>query len=434
MTKFPLKTALLAAPLALMVATPSHAGGFYLQEQSARGAGRAFAGMGAETGTDALWWNPAAVGGQAGFAANLGFSAILPKGDANNVNTLIVRPGQAPAAVGGNQSSHDPINNGVLPTGGIAYGLNDKIALSLLVTSPFSFETQYDAGSWARYTADKTRLRTIDIQPGVAVHFGPVNVGAALNVEHSKATLSNYLPNLSPLLPDGHQELQGKGWDVGYSVGAQFRGGPVALGLSYKSSIKHTLDGSVTTTGLISVPGVPLANNNGVIATKASFRTPWQLIASGRFTVFPGITLDGSVTRIGWKKFDAISLASPLNTAIPENYRNTWSLAAGVDYDVLPVLTLRAGIQHDQTPTQNGQRDARVPDANRMNYTVGGTFSATHMLKIDAAFGYIDFKNASIDRTTAAYAGSPVQTPILVNGQLAKAHAVVLSLGGRFAF
>lgn len=434
MTKFARKIALLATPALLGCATAAQAGGFYLQEQSARGAGRAFAGMGAETGTDALWYNPAAIGGQSGFAANVGFSAILPKGDVNNVNTLIVRPGQAPAAVGGNGNAHDPINNGVLPTGGIAYGLNDRIALGLVVTSPFSFETQYDANSWARYTADKTKLRTIDIQPGVALHFGAFNIGAAANIEHSKATLSNYLPNLSPLLPDGHQELQGKGWDVGYSVGAQFRGGPVALGLSYKSSIKHTLDGSVTTTGLISVPGVPLANNNGVIATKATFRTPWQLMASGRFTLFPGITLDGSVTRIGWKKFDAIALGAPLNVALPENYRNTWSIAGGVDYDILPVLTLRAGVQHDQTPTQNGQRDARVPDSNRMNYAVGGTFSATHMLKIDAAFNYIDFKNASIDRTTAAFAGTAVQTPILVNGQLNKAHAIVLSLGGRFAF
>lgn len=434
MTKFTLKAALLAAPLAITLATAAQAGGFYLQEQSARGAGRAFAGMGAETGTDALWWNPAAIGGQTGFAANIGASAILPRGHVDNVNTLIVRPGQAPAAVGGNQSSHNPINNGVLPTGAISYGLNDHVAIGVLLTSPFSFETHYEQGTWARYTADKTKLRTIDIQPGVALHFGPLNVGAALNIEHSKATLSNYLPNLSAALPDGYQQLEGKGWDVGYSVGAQFRGGPVSLGLSYKSSIKHTLKGAVTTSGLISVPGVPLANNNGTIATDASFRTPWQLIASGRFTVLPGITLDGSVTRIGWKKFDAIRLGSPLNVALPENYRNTWSLAAGIDYDILPVLTLRAGIQHDQTPTQDGQRDARVPDSNRMNYTVGGTFSATHMLKIDAAFGYIDFKKATIDRTTAAYAGTAVQTPILVNGVLDKANAKVFSLGARLAF
>jgi long-chain fatty acid transport protein len=435
MTKFALKAALLAAPLAFGLAGTAQAGGFYLQEQSVEGAGRAFAGMGATTGTDAMWFNPASIGGMTGFAGNLGFSAILPKGNVNNVGTAIIRPGQAPAAVGGNQSSHNPINNGVLPSGGIAYGLNDRIAVGLMVTSPFSFETQYDAASWARYTADETRLRTIDLQPTVAIRLGHgLNIGGAINVEHSSAVLSNYLPNLSPLLPDGHQQLTGKGWNVGYSLGAQLHEGPLSLGLSYKSSIKHTLDGTVVTSGLISVPGVPLAAGNGTVATTASFRTPWQLILAGRLTVLPSLTLDAQVVRVGWGKFNAISLGAPLNVALPENYRNTWTIAGGVDYAILPMLTVRAGVQHDQTPTQDGQRDARVPDSNRWYYTAGATLSATSHLKIDAAAGYIAFKDASIDRTTAAFAGTQVQTPILVNGRLQSAHAVVLSLGGRVAF
>jgi len=47
---------------------------------------------------------------------------------------------------------------------------------------------------------------------------------------------------------------------------------------------------------------------------------------------------------------------------------------------------------------------------------------------------YIKFKDASIDRTTAAYAGSPVQTPILVNGRIENAHALVLSIGAHVKF
>ena len=190
----------------------------------------------------------------------------------------------------------------------------------------------------------------------------------------------------------------------------------------------------MTTAGLISVPGVPLASQNGVINTSASFRTPWQAIAGARYQVTPALTLDAQIVRLGWGKFDAIRLAAPLNVAIPENYRDTWSFAGGADYMISPIWTVRAGIQHDETPTQDGQRDARVPDSNRWNYAVGGSVGVTQGIMIDAAFNYIDFKDATIDRTTAAYAGTAVQTPILVNGMLRKAHAVVLSLGGRFAF
>lgn len=105
-----------------------------------------------------------------------------------------------------------------------------------------------------------------------------------------------------------------------------------------------------------------------------------------------------------------------------------------MDYALLPNVTLRAGVQHDQTPTRNGARDARVPDSNRWNFTAGGSVTAFPGVTLDAAAGYIAFKDAPIDRTTAAYAGTAAQTPILVSGELRKAHAVVLSLGGRFAF
>jgi long-chain fatty acid transport protein len=299
------------------------------------------------------------------------------------------------------------------------------------VTSPFSFTTNYDATSWARYTADKTKLRTIDLQPSVAFALTPnFVIGGAVNVEHSKATLSNYLPNLSPLLADGHQTLEGSGWDVGYTLGAQYRGGPISLGVSYKSSIKHKLDGSVTIEGLLG----PLAAQNRSIDAMADFRTPWQVTGGIRFKATDKLTLNGQIVRFGWGKFDAITLGAPLNTAIPEGYRNTWSYAGGVDYAVTPAWTLRAGVQYDETPTQNLERDARVPDSNRWNFSTGTSFALSKSFTIDGAVSYIKFKDVAINRTTAAYAGTAVQTPILVNGRLDNAHALVLAVGGRFSF
>ena len=140
------------------------------------------------------------------------------------------------------------------------------------------------------------------------------------------------------------------------------------------------------------------------------------------------------MVRYTWSKFDAIRLGAPINTAIPENYRDSWSLAGGVDYAVSPAVTLRAGVQHAITPTRDGDRDARVPDSDRWNYGAGAKFKLTSGLSIDAAANYVDFKDATIDRITAAYAGTAVQTPIVTDGSLKDAHAVVLSLGARLTF
>ena len=45
------------AVLMASVAAPAFAGSFYLQEQSVRGAGRAFSGEAADRGTGSMWWN-----------------------------------------------------------------------------------------------------------------------------------------------------------------------------------------------------------------------------------------------------------------------------------------------------------------------------------------------------------------------------------------
>ncbi len=430
-TKAPL-LAVSALVSAFGFASTAYADAFYLQAQSARGAGRAFSGEGADTGPDSLWWNPAAIAGIRDGSATLAASAILPKGDVVDTGTRICRPGQACTGISGQSNSRDPINEGVVPSGAVAYPLTDRIAVGLAVTSPFSFTTNYDANSWARYSADKTRLRTIDIQPSVGIVVTDwLRVGGALNVEYTDASLSNALPNLSAALPDGQQELKGDGWDFGWTAGVQLHNDFATVGISYKSSIRHNLKGDLTVSGLVGPLG---GSNTTVSGAKAAFNTPGQVIVAGRFRGTDKLTLNAQVVAYSWSKFDTIDLGAPLNTAIPENYMDSWSLAGGFDYDVTPKLTVRAGLQRTKSPTQDGQRDARVPDADRWTYAAGGSYQLSSRIALDAAAQYVDFENTTIDRITAAYVGTAAQTNILTSGALRNASAVVLSLGGRVSF
>lgn len=412
-------------------ATIAHAQAFYLQEQSARGAGRAFSGEVADTGPQSLWWNPAAIAGMERGEAAINASAILPKGKVVNNGTVIRRPGGQFAPVGGDQLAKNPIDNGILPSGAIAMPFG-PVALGLAVTSPYSFTTDYDTTSWTRYSATRTKLQTIDIQPSIAVALTDwLRVGGGANVEHVYASLANALPNLSAALPDGRQRLEGDGWDLGWTAGMQMHNDWATVGVSYKSRIEHTLKGDLLVDGL---QGPLAAQNRTLNDIEASFYTPAQVIVGARIRATPALTLNGQAVRYNWSKFDAIRLGAPLNQALPENYRDSYSLAGGLDYAVSPQLTLRAGVQHATTPTQNGLRDARVPDANRWNYGAGGTFQLTPKIGIDLAANYVDFKNTTIDRVTAAYAGTAVQTPVVTNGFLRDASAVVVSAGAHIGF
>ncbi|MBB5710699.1 OmpP1/FadL family transporter [Sphingomonas xinjiangensis] len=428
------RTTLLASASAAIAlfgsASVAQAQAFYLQEQSTRAAGRAFSGEAADTGAASLWWNPAAIGGATEGDAVLSATLILPKGDVRNNGTVIRRrPDQPFTPVGGEQVSSNPINNGVLPAGAIAVPLNDRVAVGLAVTSPFSFTTDYNDDSWARYSADRTKLLTIDIQPSIAVAVTDwLRVGGGANIEYTDASLSNALPNLLPGQADGRQELKGNGWDFGWTAGFQMHNEVATIGFSYKSAIKHTLTGELEVSGLQG----PLAGQNRTINdAEASFYTPAQAIVAGRFNVSDKLTLNAQAINYQWSKFDAIRLGAPLNTAIPENYQDSWSLAGGFDYAVSPSFTFRAGVQHATTPTRDGERDARVPDADRWNYGVGASYQVNQRFGLDLSANYVDFEDATIDRSTIGNGGA---TTITTNGTLENARAIVLSAGGHIRF
>jgi len=406
--------------------------GYYLDGQSAKAAGRAYSGEVVDQGAEALWWNPAGIAGQERPELQLNAAVILPSSELVDRHTMIVRPFQAPAPVGGGPVARGGLRRGVLPTAGLAWPVTPRFALGLAITSPYSFTTDYASDSWVRYTADRTYLRTIDVQPSIA--YAPaewLRVGAGLNVEHVDATLSNKLPNLSASAEDGNQRLTGKGIDVGYNIGVQLHNDIVTAGLAYRSSVNHHLKGDIAIDGLTGL----LAGANGRIDDlKATFRTPWQLTAGLRVNASRRLTLNVQTVRMGWGKFDRIQLSGPLAAAIPENYRNSWSVAVGGDYRLSDTVTLRAGAQHDETPTQNTQRDARVPDSNRWNYAVGASIRLKPRLTLDAAVNYVRFAGSSIDRLTAAYVGTPAQTPIIVDGYSRNTGVLVLAVGARIGF
>ena len=421
-----------AAGFQLIASGPAAASGFYLQEQSVRGWGRANSGEVADTGPGSLWWNPAAIAGEEERSATFGATGILPTGRVRDEGTLIDRPGMAPAPVGGDPVMKNPVLKGGFPTSAFALPLGDRVAVGLAVSSPFSFTTDYDETGWQRYSTIRTRLITIDLQPSVAVKATDwLSLGAGLNLEYSDAYLSSALPNLAAGSPDGKLILKGKGWDLGWSAGLQLKPARrLTIGLAYKSAVRHKLNGTAEVRGLEG----PLAVRNFEGDTVVRFSTPWQLIVGARAGIGERTTLNVQAVRFGWSKFERLDIEGPLTTFIPQGYKDVWSLAFGIDQQVSERLTVRAGIQFDQTPTRDVRRDPRVPDADRVNYAAGASFRLSDHMMLEAAASLTDFENSPITRDELFYAGTPAETAVLSNGRATGQRAIVLSVGGRLNF
>ncbi len=420
------------ALLALVAATQASASAFYLQEQSVRGSGRAYSGEVADKGVGSLWWNPASIAGIDRSEAYLGLNAVLVQSKVSNAGSTITRP-VPPAGlttpVGGYDSASKPIDNGLVPNLGFAYKVNDRLSVGVSVAAPYNFTTAYDKNSWTRYDALKSQLRTVNVDGVVAYKVNDlIDLGVGVTAMYADAKLTNALPNISPLQPDGFQGLKGDGWAYGYTVGAQLHPSKaLTIGASYRSKIDQKLTGTVTVAGLLAP--IPAANNFSTDG-QAKITLPWMANVGARWALNDKLTLNGSVSRVGWGEFDAIRIKFATSaTESVQNYKDITTYAVGADYQATPRLTLRAGVQYDPTPTPDVGRTARVPDGDRMMYATGLTWAATDRLKLDAAVTYISFDKSQINRTDVTATGSTVNLRGNVEGS-----AVVLATGARFSF
>lgn len=420
------------ALLALAAASQAAASAFYLQEQSVRGSGRAYSGEVADKGVGSLWWNPAAIAGIQRNEAYFGLNAIQVNSKVVNTGSTITRP-VPPAGVttpiGGANTAFDPINDGVVPNFGAAFKINDRLSVGVSVAAPYNFTTEYNPDSWTRYDALKSQLRTVNVDGVVAYRVNDmIDLGVGVTALYADAKLTNALPNISPLQPDGLQSLKGDGWAYGYTVGAQIRpSSSLTIGASYRSKIDQKLDGKVAVSGLLAP--IPAANNF-TAGGQAKITLPWIANIGARWAVNDQWTLNASVSRVGWSEFDAIRVTFPGGgSTSAQDYKNITNYAVGVDYQASPRLTLRAGVQYDPTPTPEIGRTARVPDGDRMMYATGATWAATDNLNLDAAITYIAFDESKINRIDVTATGSTVR----LNGDVTGS-AVVLAVGARFGF
>src|ERR1700712_1621918 len=129
------RVAMLAtAMLVLLLPARGRAAGFYLEDQSARGTGRAYSGEGADQGPDSLWWNPASIAGLEHSEIDSNATGIFVWSKARDQGSTIDRFGNV-SGVGGRASDSNVVSNGLLPSAAAALRLDDHWAVGLAVTS-----------------------------------------------------------------------------------------------------------------------------------------------------------------------------------------------------------------------------------------------------------------------------------------------------------
>lgn len=411
------------ACLALLPSSGAQAASFYLQEQSVSGLGTAFAGAAADTpDASTVFYNPAGMVNLRRPEIQVGASVLLPNADFDDTGSTYTAPaglGGATAGITG-EDSGNPFDPELIPHMYGVLPINDRFALGMGVSAPFGLADKYDEDFTGRYNSTDSQLMTIDFQPTAAMKVNHwLNIGAGVNIQYAYANLKNKIP--APTAgggapdpeADGSLKLAGDDWSVGYNLGLQLMPTDTTkIGLTYRTSINHRLEGDVDllnpTSGL-PIPGF-VSGAETTVSGSAKLSTPD--IAS--FAVSQQLdekwTVLGSVNWYGWSNFDNIPVTTSGlgNSATDQNYENTWGFAVGARYRLNDKWLLKAGVQYDQTPTVNGDRSTRIPDGDRIWLATGATYSLTPAIDLDMAAAFVNVSEEEVEVTDAYDSGTVV--------------------------
>lgn len=418
---------LAAAPI------PAFAGGFYLQEQSPKETGRALSG-GAAAGDDpsTIYFNPAAMTNLPGIQLSAGGVALMASAHQRNLGTTRSVPGSAvQVPVSGGQGGN-PFEKVIpVPSFYASAQMSDRLWLGIGVNAPFGLKLEYDDDFFGRYDALYTDLKTYNIQPSAAYRLtDTLSVGGGVDVQYVKVELTNALPQLSPLLADGHARVKGDDWSIGWNAGLFFKSGATQVGVHYRSAISHGLRGEQTLSGLLG----PIAGANGTVDASAPLNLPDIATVSLTQSLTPRLRAMLTARWYNWSRFTSIAItAEGGSTSVKElNYHDSYSFSVGGEYDVSEKLTLRAGTMFDRTPTNKQFLTARVPDGDRAWLSGGATWNMSPSFALNLSYAHVFVEEGNIIRTDSYFPAPATVGARTLSRTSGNADQIAASLTARF--
>jgi len=179
------------------------------------------------------------------------------------------------------------------------------------------------------------------------------------------------------------------------------QGVPLTLAVDYKHKASQHLSGSVSFSPEL-LPGLKvLSGPSGLVnASHASqdLTIPNTLNIAGAYRVAKPWLVMATFTFDRWVVYDADTFTGNNGAmfTLPRHYGNGQTYRAGVAWDALEALTVRAGLQRDVSGLDRQVYSPTLPDASSWGFSLGGTWKFAKAFSIDAAGFY-----ATLDKVTA---------------------------------
>lgn len=240
---------LAAALVASAFTTGVWASGFQLLEQNGSGIATAYAGSAAiADNASTIFFNPAGMTKLAAREFSVGLDAVRPSFKFSNNGTIIT-----PATGTGTGDAGDW---NYIPNAYLSWALNKDVFVGVGLSAPFGLRTEYDEGWVGRFQAIKFDIKTYNINPSIAWKVNDkVSLGFGINWQRMEAEYQRYAavgmppftnPAANAMVQNTKVVLDADDDSWGWNAGVMIDLSPaMRLGISYRSTIKHTLEGTL---------------------------------------------------------------------------------------------------------------------------------------------------------------------------------------------
>lgn len=375
------------------------ASGIQLREESAEGMGNAYAGSTAKAyNLDTLFYNPAGMTRLDGNQAGVAVAWIAPVANFSGGNTV------AGTATTGTDRRVNPLKATPVGAGYAMWDAAPDLKLGVGITMPFGMHSEYPSNWVGRYQALASDLTVVNVAPSVAYRVtDALSVGGGLQVQWAKAKLTNAINfnALVPGTPDGLARLDGDDVGVGWTASALYEiDRRTRLGLSFRSSIRHTVRGQARFQG---VPAALAGSVNFADSRIRSTVTLPDVVSVGAYhEITPKWAVMAEVSWTHWSQFSELRVrfvdSGRPDAVTEQKWKDTLFHAVGLDYKPVDSLTLHLGTAYDQAPVSDPYRNPRFPDSDRIWLSGGISYAIAPDWSVNASYAHLFAGSASIDR------------------------------------
>jgi len=391
---------LVCALLAMSMAPlPSHASGFAIFEQGAKGMG--FAGaFTAQSDPSSIFHNAAGIGFLKGKHLYFGGTLISPSTDFSGASPF---PGAGVTEKG---------DAGLIvpPAFDYTQQLSEKLVVGIGLHVPFGLRTQWanrETTFTGRFLSKRAEVQAISINPTVAYKLADrLAIGFGLDIRLTRVELERNVAVVNPftlkVVDAAAVALKSKrAKDFGFNLG--FLAKPsenFSIGASYRHKVQVDFEGDATFT--------LLPTGNAQLDAAVAQRLPAGSVPLTTDIAFPSLfsvgaayewsewTLAGQVDFQQWSSFDELPLTfegrGDLSSLVEQNYENSRIYRIGVERRFGEKWALRGGYYLDQSPVPAASVSPLLPDSDRHGLAAGLSYHSGNW-RVDVANWYLFFKD-----------------------------------------